>query len=134
MAKTSKADPDAFMDALDHPLKDDVEYLRGVIRKAVPQATEGVKWNAPSFRLADDFATFHLRPTDTVCVILHCGAKKRATPPDMSVPDPAGLLEWPAKDRCIARLGSGKTLRANRKALEAVLRAWVDKLDGLGDA
>ncbi len=124
----TKTDPDAFMDALDHPLKDDIQYLRAVIRKVAPGITEGVKWNAPSFRLADDFATFHLRTTDSVCVILHTGAKKRASVPDMGVPDPAGLLEWLAKDRCMARLGSGKTLRANRKAFEAVLRAWVARL------
>lgn len=116
------------MDALDHPLKDDIQYLRGVIRKAVPGITEGIKWNAPSFRLADDFATFHLRTTDSVCVILHTGAKKRASVPDMTVPDPAGLLEWLAKDRCMARLGSGKALRANRKPFETLLRAWVERL------
>jgi hypothetical protein len=126
----AKADPDAFMDALDHPLKDDLQYLRGVIRKAVPEATEGIKWNAPSYRLADDFATFHLRPTDSVCVILHTGAKKRPAVPDMSVPDPAGLLERLAADRCMVRLGCGKTLRANRRAFEAVLRAWVERLPG----
>jgi hypothetical protein len=130
MATSGKNDPNAFMDALDHPLKDDIQYLRGVIRKAVPDATEGVKWNAPSFRVADDFATFHLRPTDSVCVILHTGAKKRAGVPDMTIPDPTGVLEWLAKDRCIARLGSGKTLRTNRKAFEAVLRAWVGRLPG----
>lgn len=124
----AKADPDAFMTALDHPLKDDIQYLRGVIRKAVPDAAEGIKWNAPSFRLADDFATFHLRPSDTVCVILHTGAKKRTPVPDMTVPDPAGLLEWLATDRCMARLGAGKALRANRKAFEAVLNAWVARL------
>jgi hypothetical protein len=119
---------DAFMAALDHPLKPDIEFVRKVVLAFAPGVTEGIKWNAPSFRLADDFATVNLRSTDAVCVILHTGAKKRTPVPDMTVPDPAGLLEWLAKDRCMARLGSGKALRANRKAFEAVLRAWIDKL------
>jgi hypothetical protein len=116
---------DAFMAALDHPLKLDIEFVRNVVLAIAPGVTEGIKWNAPSFRLADDFATMNLRSTDGVCVILHTGAKKRTPVPDMGVPDPSGLLEWLAKDRCMARLGAGKALRANRKAFEAVLNAWV---------
>lgn len=126
-----KADPDAFMAALEHPLRSDIDFVRGVIRNAVPAATEGIKWNAPSFRLEDDFATFHLRPTDSVCVILHTGAKKRPKPLDMAIDDPSGLLDWLAKDRCMARLGAGNAVRSNRTPFEAVLKAWVSRLTDL---
>lgn len=121
---------DALLAKAGHPLQADIDYLRGVILGVDPDIGEGVKWNGPSYRLGDDFATVHMRATDGVCVILHTGAKKRAKPLDMTVEDPGGLLEWLAKDRCMARLGSGKTLRANRKAFEAVLRAWIGKLAG----
>ncbi len=126
-----KADPDAFMAALEHPLRADIDFVRGVIRQAVPAAEEGIKWNAPSFRLEDDFATFHLRPTDSVCVILHTGAKKRSEPLNMAIDDPSGLLEWLAKDRCMARLGAGEAVRSKRKPFEALLKAWVSRLTDL---
>jgi hypothetical protein len=39
------------MGALDHPMKEGVEHLRGVIRAIDPRIVEEVKWNAPSYKL-----------------------------------------------------------------------------------
>jgi hypothetical protein len=78
---------------------------------AAPGVVEGIKWSAPSFRLADDFATFHLRSTEEVALILHTGAKKKVLTVPMDLNDPEGLIERLAPDRCMVRLGAGKTLR-----------------------
>lgn len=40
---------DAFMDALKHPMKDVVEYIRKVILSVDKQIGEGIYWNAPTF-------------------------------------------------------------------------------------
>lgn len=116
----------------DHPLRDDIDLVREVILAAAPGVTEGMKWNAPSFRLADDFATFHLRSTEEVALILHTGAKKKVLKVPMDLNDPEGLVERLAPDRCMVRLGAGKTLRARQSALEAILRQWIGGLRANG--
>jgi hypothetical protein len=92
----------------DHPLRDDIDLVREMLLAAAPGVVEGIKWSAPSFRLADDFATFHLRSTEEVALILHTGAKKRVLTVPMDLNDPEGLIERLAPDRCMVRLGAGK--------------------------
>ncbi|WP_309573489.1 DUF1801 domain-containing protein [Deinococcus sp.] len=48
----------AFVAALEHPHRGQVERWRALILAADPAIREKVKWNAPSYRLADHFATF----------------------------------------------------------------------------
>ena len=64
---------EAFLAALDHPFKQEVLALRQIILGADPGIAEGIKWNAPSFRTSEWFATFQLRARDCVQVILHLG-------------------------------------------------------------
>ena len=115
----------AFIADLDHPMKAEIESVRALILGLGPQVAEGIKWKAPTFRTTDDFATINLRSSDSLQVILHLGAKVR---PDLQKPDiadPAGLLKWLGKDRCMATLGAGDAFRANLPAFEAVLRQWI---------
>ena len=60
--RTPAGEVDALMAALDHPGKDGIELLRQAILGIDPRIREEVKWNAPSFRLEDHFATFKLHP------------------------------------------------------------------------
>lgn len=116
---------DTFMAALDHPLKPEIEAVRALILGLDPAIGEGIKWKAPTFRTTNDFATVNLRSHDSLQLILHLGAKVR---PDFRKPDindPAGLLKWLGKDRCVASLGAGDAWRANAPAFEAVLRQWI---------
>src|SRR5262245_45169061 len=112
------------MAALDHPLKADIEAVRKLILGVSPSISDGVKWNSLSFRTTDWFATVNLRSKDVVQLVLHTGAKvKNGQKP--KVPDDNDLLLWLAKDRAVATLGSGRTLRANRAAFEAIVKAWI---------
>ena len=65
---------DAFLASLDHPFLREILALREIILGADPSIVEGIKWNAPSFRTSEYFATFHLRARDGVQLILHRGA------------------------------------------------------------
>ena len=67
----------AYMAALEHPHKALVEALRRAVLGADPAIAEGIKWNAPSFRTHEYFATTHLRTKDGVGLILHLGARPR---------------------------------------------------------
>jgi hypothetical protein len=114
------------MAALDHPLKADIEAVRAAMLATDPSISDGVKWNAPSFRTTEWFATVNLRSRDAVQVILHLGAK--AGKEAGAIPDPEGLLEWRGKDRAIVTLGSGSALKANLPPLKAVVKVWIESV------
>lgn len=124
---TGRADPavDAFLAGLDHPLKAEIEAVRALFLGLGPEVGEGIKWKAPTFRTRDDFATVNLRSANKLQVILHLGAKVRPELEKPVIDDPARLLRWLGKDRCMATLGAGETFRANLPAFEAVLRQWI---------
>ena len=117
---------DAFMAALDHPFKVEIEAIRRAILGADPRIREGIKWNAPSFRTTEYFATTHLRAKGGIGVILHLGAKVRAVgAADPVVVDSANLLQWLAKDRaCLAFTGLSD-FRAKEGAFTDVVRQWI---------
>jgi hypothetical protein len=127
----SRADPevDALMSALEHPLKADLEAARALVLSASEDVHEGVKWNAPSFRTSDYFATLDLRSKDTVRFVFHTGAKvKDSRDKGVPVEDPEGLLEWLAKDRAFVTVGRGAALARNGPALQALVRAWIAQM------
>ncbi len=91
---------DDLLPALEHPRKRDIIALRKVILGADPTIPEHIKWNAPSFRTTEYFATINLRAKAGVEVILHFGAKKNdISKTGVDMPDPSKLLSWLAKDR-----------------------------------
>ena len=126
---TKASDVAAFMRTLKHPLKVKIEAVRHIILGVSPSISEGVKWNAPSFRTAKDwFATIHVRKKESVQVILFVGVKKRPDFQPFKLPDPDGLLKWLAEDRALVTLGAGGDIADNRKAFEAIVRAWISHL------
>lgn len=121
----------AFLRDLDHPMKAEVQAIRQLILDVSPTVREGIKWNAPSFRTTDHFATFNLRARDRVDLILHTGAKVKATAEHgVTVADPAGLLKWLAKDRCLVTFRDSEDVQVRGPALQAVLREWVQNMPG----
>lgn len=117
------------MDALRPSQRVLVDAVRQVIARAVPRATESVKWNAPSFALAEHFATFHLRAKTGVQLVLHLGAKVR---PDTDlrtvITSPGDLLEWKGPDRAIVSLRDVTHLAAVRRELTRILKAWSQQV------
>lgn len=125
----SSDDVDAFMALLVHPHKTAIEALRQAVLAADPRIGEGVKWNAPSFHAGQWFATMHLRGAHAVTLVLHLGAKKtNASETGLAIDDPAGLLQWPGKDRATIRIEDLADLDAKRQALTALLGAWIKHL------
>ena len=122
----SSAAVDAFMAALDHPFQAEIGLLREILLGADPAIAEGIKWNAPSFRTTEYFATTHLRGKGTVGLILHLGAKSRELPRGgLAIPDPDGLLKWLGKDRAMLEFHSRAEIEAARTALTTLVQAWI---------
>ena len=117
---------EAFLAALEHPQKAEILALRRVVLGADPRISEGIKWNAPSFRTSEDFATFHLRARGGVQLILHFGAKKReGKSPRAAIADPESLLEWLGPDRASVRFRDEKEIASRRSAFRKVVRQWI---------
>lgn len=120
----SSAAVDALMATLEHPHRDAVQALREIVCGADARIAEGVKWNAPSFRTGEYFATTHLRAKTGIALILHLGAKVRDIPA-VTVDDPDHLLTWLAKDRAIVSFAGLADLQARAPALQALIRHWI---------
>ena len=118
-----------FLFALDHPFKSEILAVRQIILGAHPSIAEGIKWNAPSFRTSEYFATFHLRAKEGVQVILHLGAKKRsAGGPALAVADPKSLLEWLGTDRASVKFGDLEDIERKRSAFVKVIQQWIKRV------
>ena len=130
MPKLTAADTpaavDQFMATLDHPHKADLDTLRAAMLAVDPAIAEGIKWNAPSWRTTDYFATTHLRGKVGFSLILHLGAKARALPEGwLVVAYPSGLLKWLGPDRAQATFASSADFTAKLPALHALLKQWI---------
>jgi Domain of unknown function (DU1801) len=131
-AGNAQTDPAVIAFVQDHPLRREIDAVRQIILGVSPAIREGIKWNAPSFRTTDDFATLNLRGKSGVRIILHMGAKaKTSATTGIDIADPTGLLEWLAKDRCLVSLGDMKDIEAKRAELVSVVRSWIRCLDAL---
>jgi hypothetical protein len=128
--KRSAPEPEnveSFLASLEHPFKEEILALRQIILGADSGIAEGIKWNAPSFRTSEYFATFQLRAKDGVQLILHLGAKKRDTAATgIELSDPDSLLEWLAKDRASVKLRDLKDMDAKRSAFAKLIREWLE--------
>jgi hypothetical protein len=116
---------DAFLAGLEHPRKAEIVALRRIILDADPRIEEGIKWNAPSFRTSEWFATFHLRATDGVRIILHLGARVRAGA-EVVIDDPDSMLEWLAKDRAAAVFRDMADVEARGGPFKKIIRQWIE--------
>jgi hypothetical protein len=117
---------DAMLSSLNHPAAREIQLLRQLICAVSPSIQEGIKWNAPSFRVTEYFATINLREKQGTSVVLHFGAKVRqvAAGPG-SIEDPGKLLTWLAQDRAMVRFTGVDDIAARKEAFQAVLRQWI---------
>ncbi len=114
------------MRQLEHPHKPAIESLRKLMLGVDPSVREGIKWNAPSFRIGEYFATTHLRSKKGVGLILHLGAKMRESADGtLAIDDPDKLLKWLGKDRAMLEFANADELEGKKPALIAVLRQWI---------
>ncbi|WP_202975132.1 DUF1801 domain-containing protein [Xanthomonas arboricola] len=115
----------SFIDALDHPLKREIVAIRQLLLSADPTISEEIKWNAPSFRTTEHFATMHLRATTAVQLIFHLGAKPGRKVPADAIADPQGLLTWHGTDRASLSFSGAADLALKHDALLAIIRQWI---------
>jgi hypothetical protein len=117
---------DELMGSLVHRHKDAISDLRRIILGVDASVAEGVKWNAPSFRTTEYFATTNLRTKTGIGVILHLGAKIRDLRGEgLAIKDPDNLLKWLATDRAAIEFSDADEVKSKRGAVEKILRQWI---------
>ena len=128
-SKTTGTTPEsveAFLASLDEASQPAVSALRQIFLAADPGIAEGIKWNVPSFRTSEYFATMNLRVKTGIGVVLHFGAKKSdVSRTGVEIPDPASLLVWLAKDRAMITFRDVDDITTRRAALTKLIREWI---------
>lgn len=110
----------AYMDALDHPLKKEVEVVRSIIKNANSKLNERIKWNAPSYYYIDDIVTFGPLRSEKILLVFHH---------PFVVKVESKLLEGDYRDRRLVYLDSMKAIKANKKELEQIINEIIDFID-----
>ena len=110
----------AYMDALNHPLKKEVEAVRSIIKNANSKLRERIKWNAPSYYYMDDIVTFGPLRSEKILLVFHH---------PFVVKVESKLLEGDYKDRRLVYLDSMKAIKANKKELERIINEIIDLID-----
>ncbi len=72
-----------FLDALNHPLRKEIEQLRVAILHSDKPLTENIKWKGPNYCFNnDDRITMKIQPPKVIHIIFHRGVKVRPQPKD----------------------------------------------------
>lgn len=120
------ADVETWLSTFDHPRKEEVLALRQILLAADPAISEEIKWNVPSFRTSEHFATLNLRVKKGIGVILHFGAKKNEiSATGVAIDDPESLLEWLARDRALVTFRDSGDIAAKQSAFTSLIREWI---------
>ena len=115
-SENKTAEVNAFMKQLEHPLKNEIEAVRAII-KANRKIAERVKWNAPGFFYIDDLATIHVKARQHIHLIFHHPAIVKIK---------SALLEGDYKDRRMMYFENIKEVKARKKELTRIINELVD--------
>ncbi len=125
----SKLNPEvtAFLDGQSHPLRDNIEILRGIILESNPEISENIKWNGPNYCFEDkDRITMRIHPPKQLQLIFHRGAQKVKQPAERLIEDASGLLEWKENDRAVATFKNIEAINTEKENLQKIVNKWID--------
>ncbi|MBD1364582.1 DUF1801 domain-containing protein [Mucilaginibacter sp. ZT4R22] len=127
------AEVNAFMQKLDHPMKDVLQALREVILAADSEVGEHIKWNAPSFLYVGEMAPFNPKEYKRYIIVSNFFKQdciRLVFPSGAKVNDASGMLEGDYADgRRIAHFFSLADVEAKKPALQEFIKNWVSILD-----
>jgi hypothetical protein len=104
-----------------------VRALCAVIQAALPEADESVKWNAPSFSVADlDLVTLSIAPRHGVRVVFHRGATAFDTRTgNRLIADLSGRLTWATDQRAHVAFSDPAAVQDDAAWLGDICRRWA---------
>ena len=111
-----------YMAVLEHPMKAEINTLRGIIRGSNPKISERIKWNAPSYFYREDILTFAppARKVDEVMLVFHHPAVANI---------PSRILEGNFKDRRLSIFKNMAEVEASREELARILNEIIAEIE-----
>lgn len=117
----------AFLDSLEHPLRDEIECLRKIIMSTDYELTEGIKWNGPNYSInGEDRITIRISPKKQLQVIFHRGAKVKEMPKNRLLSGDYDILIWKENDRAIASFNTMNEIQEKRQMIIEVVGKWIE--------
>jgi hypothetical protein len=120
---------EAYLAGLETPDRDALDALRRIVAEAVPELSEEIKWNAPSFaHKGRDRVTLGIEPRGGYRIVMHRGAKMQDAA-TFRFTDPDRIAAWPAADRGVVRLQDAADIAGRAPALGALIARWIAATD-----
>jgi hypothetical protein len=125
---------DAWMDALDHPLKPVALALRKVILAADKTVGEHIKWNHPAFFYTGEMRPFDPKEHKRYLIVFNLHSKDGGVllvfPHGAGADDPIGLLAGDYADgRRLTRFHTLADVSAAKKPLTNIIKSLVRQID-----
>lgn len=120
----TRQETEAYLAALDAPLREPFTALCDLIRSADERIDETIKWNAPSFFITDHFATTGLTRGGAIRLVLHTGARKRPEPLAVLIGG-GDVLTWAGTDRASITFADPRQIRQLEPLLTSVITQWI---------
>jgi hypothetical protein len=117
---------------LEPGLRKIIETLRKIILSTDKEIDERIKWNNPSFYYTGDMKPFDPKEYKREIIVfnLHKGRIMLVFPSGAKVNDTSGFLEGDYKDgRRISVFKDLKDVKSKEKALQQVIRKWLELVD-----
>ena len=115
-----------FLDNLNHPLREEIEYLRKLILSTDIGLTEGIKWKGPSYSIDnEDRITIKINPPKLIQVIFHRGAKVIEQPKERLLGNEYSIISWRENDRGITTFKNLEELEKNQEMLKEIVVKWI---------
>jgi len=110
-------DVTAWLEELEHPLKEVILAVRTAFLEADDRITETIKWKSPTFMYEGNLASIDPKAKKHVAVLFHRGTE---------IPGDHPLLEGEGKLARYARFPDLDAVGRGRGDLVSIVRAWCD--------
>lgn len=116
-----------FLDALNHPFRQDIEAVRKIIFDVREDLTENIKWNGPNYRVGDeDRVSMKVLPAKSFYLIFHIGAKVKAEPKERLLSEDYKLLTWKSNDRAVLDFKTPADFEKAKPYLSQLVKNWFN--------
>ena len=112
MAKNSEVEK--WLESLDHPLKEAILLLRGIVLRADRRIGECIKWQSPTFTLQGNIASINPKSKSKISLMFHKGA---------SIPGKHPRLTGGGGTVKFMYFEDARDVKDSRREIEAVFKA-----------
>lgn len=119
---TEEESVNSYMLRLKHPLKEEIELVRRIIKSSDRRIKERIKWNAPSYYCTEDLLTFNPRNQKAVHLVFHHPAIMKIK---------SLLLVGEYNNRKMAYFKDMQEIKKNKPELQKIMRRLTESIEKL---